>query len=174
MSLENYQVKNILFIWVPGGAERPYSAPDTLGKNRKQKYYIRNLSMTVEAKNNELKELLSLTATIPFDDRLNHTASVENLKLPLIQGFLHEVNSKLLEESRSIPMIDLCRQMALVDGGNEYLKPRNVGLLFFNDEPDKFFPYARIDWFISQMMKEGMKSKSKFLKDQLIINCEWL
>ena len=35
--------------------------------------------------------------------------------------------------------------MAIVDGGNEYLKPRNAGLLFFNDQPNKFFPYAQID-----------------------------
>ena len=40
---------------------------------------------------------------------------------------------------------DLCRQMAIVDGGNEYLRPRNIGLLFFHDQPDKFFPYAQID-----------------------------
>lgn len=40
---------------------------------------------------------------------------------------------------------DLCRQMALIDGGNEYLRPRNIGLLFFHDQPDKFFPYAQID-----------------------------
>jgi ATP-dependent DNA helicase RecG len=35
--------------------------------------------------------------------------------------------------------------MAIVDGGDEYLKPRNIGLLFFNDEPEKFFPYIQID-----------------------------
>jgi len=39
----------------------------------------------------------------------------------------------------------LCRQMAIVDGGNDYLKPRNLGLLFFNDQPHKFFPYIHID-----------------------------
>src|SRR3989338_6999622 len=35
--------------------------------------------------------------------------------------------------------------MAIVDGGDEYLKPRNIGLLFFNDEPQTFFPYIQID-----------------------------
>jgi ATP-dependent DNA helicase RecG len=68
-----------------------------------------------------------------------------HLKLPLIQSFLKEINSKLLEDSRSIPFADLCRQMALIDGGNEYIKPRNIGLLFFCDQPDRFFPYAQID-----------------------------
>jgi ATP-dependent DNA helicase RecG len=27
----------------------------------------------------------------------------------------------------------------------EYIKPKNVGLMFFSFEPDKFFPYAQID-----------------------------
>ena len=44
-----------------------------------------------------------------------------------------------------MPFPDLCRQMAIVDGGHEYLKPRNAGLLFFNDRPERFFPLARIE-----------------------------
>lgn len=145
ISVENLQGKDIFVIWVPGGQDRPYSAPSTLGKNKEYRYYIRKASSTVIAKDGELKELLSLTATIPFDDRVNYHSSLENIKLPLIQSFLHEVKSALLGESRHISLDTLCRQMAIVDGGNEYLKPRNVGLLFFNDQPDKFFPYAQID-----------------------------
>lgn len=145
VSIEIYQGKDILVIWVPGGQTRPYSAPTTLGKEKEYRYYIRKASSTVVAKNDELKELLSLTATVPFDDRINHLASLVNIKMPLIQSFLHEVKSDLLEDSRDIPLVDLCRQMALVDGGNEYLKPRNVALLFFNDQPEKIFPYAQID-----------------------------
>ncbi len=55
------------------------------------------------------------------------------------------MGSELLDESSDILFADLCRQMAIVDGGNEYLKPRNVGLLFFHDKPEKFFPYIQID-----------------------------
>lgn len=145
ISVEKYQQKLILVIWVPGGQTRPYAVPATLGKNKEYKYYIRKASSTVLVKNDELKELLQLTATIPFDDRINHRAKLEDLKLPLIQSFLKEVKSELLKESRAKPFVDICRQMALIDGGSEYLKPRNVGLLFFNDEPDQFFPYAQID-----------------------------
>lgn len=145
VGIEKFQDKDILVIWVPGGATRPYSAPATLGKDKEYKYYIRKLSSTVITKNDELKELISLTATVPFDDRINHRATVEDIKLPLIQSFLKEIGSELLEESRSMPLTDLCRQMAIVDGGDEYLKPRNIALLFFNDEPGKFFPYIQID-----------------------------
>lgn len=28
-----------------------------------------------------------------------------------------------------------------ITGTPEYMKPLNVGLMFFNDEPQKFFPY---------------------------------
>ncbi len=59
-------------------------------------------------KHEELKELLGLTATVPFDDRINHHATIEELRLPLIQGFLKEIGSDLLEESRQMPFADLC------------------------------------------------------------------
>nr|MCR5768678.1 AAA family ATPase [Lachnospiraceae bacterium] len=35
--------------------------------------------------------------------------------------------------------------MHLISELPEYVKPRNVALMFFNSEPDKFFPYAQID-----------------------------
>lgn len=146
VSIEKYQNQDVLVIWVPGGHTRPYSAPVSLGKNNKEyKYYIRKLSSTVIARDGELKELHSLAATVPFDDRVNHHADLNKLSLRLIQNFLDAVGSKLLQESARIPFVDLCRQMAIVDGGDEYLKPRNFGLLFFSDEPEKFFPYIQID-----------------------------
>jgi ATP-dependent DNA helicase RecG len=145
ISLEKFQDKDIFIIWVPGGHARPYTAPVTLGKSSNHKYYIRKLSSTVIAKNDELKELIGLTATVPFDDRINHFAALEDIKLPLIQSFLKEIESDLLQESRTMPLVDLCRQMALIDGGNEFIRPRNIALLFFNDQPEKFFPYIQID-----------------------------
>jgi len=145
ISHEKFQDRDILIIWVPGGNDRPYTAPMTLGKTSDHKHYIRKFSNTVIAKNEELSELIRLTATIPFDDRINHHASLEDIKLPLIQSFLKEIESDLLEESRTMPLVDLCRQMALIDGGNEFIRPRNIALLFFNDQPEKFFSYAQID-----------------------------
>ena len=47
---EIFQKKHILIIWVPGGDNRPYKAPDSLGKNNKSKSpYIRKSSSTVKA-----------------------------------------------------------------------------------------------------------------------------
>jgi ATP-dependent DNA helicase RecG len=42
-------------------------------------------------------------------------------------------------------MNELGRQMLIVDGGDEYIKPRNVGLLFFNQSPESFLPGTQID-----------------------------
>ena len=41
--------------------------------------------------------------------------------------------------------LDLCKSMNIVSTLPEYVKPKNVGLMFFNLEPDRFFPYAQID-----------------------------
>ena len=41
--------------------------------------------------------------------------------------------------------VELCRNMHLLSELPEYIKPRNVALMFFNPEPDKFFPYVQID-----------------------------
>lgn len=116
ISFEKYEKKDILVIWVPGGLVRPYSVPATLGKDKEYKYYIRKFSSNVVPKNDEMKELLSLTATVPFDDRINHQALLEHIKMPLIQAFLLEVKSDLFEESRNMSLSNLCRQMAIVDG----------------------------------------------------------
>ncbi|MCC6678940.1 MAG: hypothetical protein IT436_17575 [Phycisphaerales bacterium] len=35
--------------------------------------------------------------------------------------------------------------MAIVDGADEYIKPRNVGLMFFHDSPESWFPGTQID-----------------------------
>jgi ATP-dependent DNA helicase RecG len=35
--------------------------------------------------------------------------------------------------------------MNIVSGPDEFLRPLTVGLLFFNEHPDKFFPYTQID-----------------------------
>ena len=108
-------------------------------------YYIRRYSSTVEAKGEDERELLSLTATVPFDDRICHKASVEDLRLPLIQAYLKEVGSELYQEAGKMPLVQLARQMNIVEGGDEFVKPRNVGILFFNESPEKFLPGTQID-----------------------------
>jgi len=140
------QDRHVLILWAPGGQTRPYKAPVSLAKEAKEfAYYIRKASATVRATHSDEVELLGLTATVPFDDRIAHRASLEDLDLALIRDFLREVGSKLYEDATAMDFTQLCRQMHIVSGPAEILKPLNVGLLFFNNAPDCFFPQAQID-----------------------------
>lgn len=152
-----YQNSNILVIWVPGGQHRPYKAAKHLIKDTKEFLpYIRKFSNTVVAKNDEERELYNLASKIPFDDCMNLHARLTDLKLPLIQSFLAEVKSDLFNESSNLEFSNLCNQMAIIDGVPEDLYPRNVGLLFFSDMPDKFIPYCQID--VVQFVSESKGS----------------
>ncbi len=141
-----FRGKHILIIWVPGGQNRPYQAPVSLGKKDNQyAYYIRRFSNTVKARIEEQKELIALAGAIPFDDRIHHSSEITDLKLTLIQAFLSEVGSELYKQSADMPFEQLCKQMMIVEGTSEYIKPRNVGLLFFNDLPQKLIPLSQIE-----------------------------
>lgn len=131
-----FQGKLIFVIWVPGGSFRPYKLPDA--------YYIRRFSVTKKASPEEERELLQMSAQIPFDDQILQTASIDDLKLQLIHAFLHEIGSTLADQS-DLSFVELCRKMNIVEGPDEYLRPKNIGLLMFNETPEKFFSGTRIE-----------------------------
>jgi ATP-dependent DNA helicase RecG len=164
-SIEKYQGKNLVVLWAPGGQNRAYKAPkEATSKHKDYRYYIRRYSNTAEAKDGDLPELISLTATIPFDDRMCHKADLKDLKRPLIREYLQEVKSELFKDAAEMPMNDLGRQMNIVDGGDEYLKPRNCGVLFFNEAPDKFLPGTQIDVVIFPEGEAGDEIIEKIFK----------
>ncbi|RLD56564.1 MAG: AAA family ATPase [Bacteroidetes bacterium] len=140
-----FQNKHIIVLWCPGGDNRPYSAPSTLGNKSQRQYYIRRGSNSIKANDDAKKQLFELTAKIPFDDRINHNSSISDLDIKLILEYLKEVGSKLYEESDNISIEDICRQMQIVKGSKEYFRPTNVGILFFNNNPGLFFRGAYID-----------------------------
>lgn len=141
-----YEGKHLLLIWCPGGYERPYQCPKKpTSHNPEKTYYIRKLSSTIEATNMDVQELIALTHNIPFDDRMNMTADITDLRVSLIRNYLHEVNSTLLTDLKNRSLEDVAEDMRIAGGPKEYFKPLNVGLLFFNENPEKFFPYSRIE-----------------------------
>ncbi len=141
-----FEGKDLFVIWVPGGRVRPYKCPVSLSDKRGDKaYYIRKMASTVRANASEEKELFRLSDDIPFDDRGNESASISDIKPALVSGFLREIKSKLYERSLSMPFEDLLESMNLMDGPKESRRPLNVALMFFNDRPDDFFPFARIE-----------------------------
>ena len=144
--------KHVLVLWVPGGQTRPYKAKVSLSKDASDwGYYIRKGSSTVRARGADENELLSLAATVPFDDRINQQAYVEDLSRDLMQEYLKKVKSDLVQSAPQLSLVELGRQMGVVGGPIESPFPINVGLMMFNPEPDSFFPAMQIDvvWFTS-------------------------
>lgn len=150
----DFQGKTILVIWVPGGELRPYKAPSQLGKEaakQGKRYYIRNGSVTCVAQDEEEHRLMALASKVPFDDRLCHEASEDDLNLMLIRDYLRKVHSNITDdEAIRMPFRDLCWSLQLIGGTTEYIRPKNFALLFFNDDPEKFIPYARIETVMFQ------------------------
>jgi ATP-dependent DNA helicase RecG len=145
--VEPYKIegKHFLVVWCAGGEARPYKANKTLSNNSDKAYYVRRMSSTAKANEQEEQQLLQLTAKIPFDDRINHHATISDLSLAHIRIFLQDVKSDLFESATKIPFEDLVRMMQIARGSSEYLRPVNVGLLFFSETPEKFFPYTQIE-----------------------------
>ena len=142
----DYLGKKFLVVWAPGGSIRPYSSPKTMAKDcRERIYWIRKMASTIMPTEVQKKDLYELANNVPFDDRVNHQASLEDLNLTLIQQYLREVDSGLYHEAGQKDFVRLCRDMNLISELPEYAKPRNAALMFFSLEPEKFFPYAQID-----------------------------
>ena len=138
--------KKFIIIWCPGGDSRPYSSPKTMAKdNQERVYFIRKGSATVIPNDDELKDLFTLANRTPFDDRVNHTAELSDLNYTLIKSYLKEINSSLYAAADTMDFRELCANMNLISTLPEYTKPKNVALMFFNSDPDKYFPYAQID-----------------------------
>lgn len=142
---ENYQGKNILVIWAPGGKQRPYQAPKSFSKGSDYAYFIRQGSCNVEARGQTLTELMQVTQKIPFDDIVNHAYGIDELDKQLMRQFLKKAGSELFEDFDDVSFETLCIQMQVADRVNAHLAPRNVGLLFFTPDPDEYFPTARIE-----------------------------
>ena len=142
--------KEILVLWITGGEDRPYKCPEMIylekSRNKSQKvYYIRKGSRTLKANSREERELIAMARDIPFDDRINYSADVTDMKPALMADYLHTVGSELaataLDRSTEAVGID----MQIIRGPSEYRKPLNVGLMFFNEHPENYFSYAQIE-----------------------------
>lgn len=141
-----YEEKNLLLIWASGGYERPYKCLESMSKdNKKVAAYVRRFSNTVKASEADLKELHSIGNNVPFDDRVNSKAELKDLKVSLITDYLGEVESSLYPACYDMSIKELAESLKIADGPAEFFKPLNVGLMFFNDRPDDYFRYARIE-----------------------------
>jgi ATP-dependent DNA helicase RecG len=142
----DYQGRAILVIWAPGGDTRPYQAPESLeAKGAKLHWYVRQGPQSIAAKDEPLRQLMELAAKTPFDDRRSLQSRIEDISPTLVRRFLHQVRSDILNAVPPVSDYDLYRKLRIVAPINAHEVPRNVGLLFFHEDPDQFFPGARIE-----------------------------
>ena len=138
----SYEDRPLLVIWAPGGDDRPYEAPKTLA-GRDRAYYVREGSETVEAIGALRVQLFEQAAKITFDDRINRSMTMDDVSERLVKQFLKDVGSEI---GRAIPFTRaVYSQMKLTAPLNAHEAPRNVAILFFNDDPHQAFPGAQID-----------------------------
>jgi len=137
--------KQIVIIWAPAGSSRPYQAPLGLSKLTNYSYYIRKTSLTRQANESEQAILIAAANQIPFDSRINQLANITDINLGLVQSYLTTIKSDLSHQSKNMDMAELYRRMNIVDEYGKELKPKNVGLLLFNLNPQRFFPQAYIE-----------------------------
>ena len=135
----------LLVIWIPGGYDRPYSVPRTLSESNAQRLkYVRRFSNTVQSNQADERELMELAARVPYDDRVNHNAGVDDLDRALMIDYLNSVGSSV-DEIDKRNTVELGQLLRVVGGPSEYIRPLNIGLLMFSADPEKHIPYARIE-----------------------------
>ena len=143
LSPEVLEDRDVLVIWAPASEDRPHRAPDGPGGDRSWKYWIRVGSETMDAEaSGKLEALLEQTARVPWDDRVERRARLEDLREARVREYLHDVRSALRDESDAKAIY---RRMRVSAPANDHEAPRNVGLLFFSDDPEQWFPGARIE-----------------------------
>ncbi len=142
LSPEIVDDRHILVIWAPGGDNRPYEVPSSLARDASRHYYIRQGSESVEARDEMLRTLMQLTAKVPFDDRRALNVPIEQISMSLVRRYLQNVNSRLAEERDDKEML---RRMRLSTPVNAHDAPRNIALLMFAEDPEQWFPGARIE-----------------------------
>lgn len=146
VSPEEVDGKTILVIWVPAGINRPYAVMESVvAKKSVPKYYIRSKSSTIEAKGDILDEVRELANRVPFDERGNDRAKIEDISGILVYEHLKTVGSKLIDNFTSRKLSEILDEMDLLTGPIENRKIKNCAIMMFCEHPEKFFPVTQVD-----------------------------
>lgn len=146
VSPEEVDGRTILVIWAPAGLDRPYSVMESVvAKKSVPKFYVRSKSSTIEAKGEILDEVRELANRVPFDERGNAVATIEDISGIRVYEHLKAVGSKLVEDFGRKSLIEILDGMDLLVGPVENRLIKNVALMMFSDHPEKFFPVTQVD-----------------------------
>jgi len=153
MEVVDYQKSGtfLIYLWCSAGDSGPYQAPKTVyiekgGKNDKNlKYWIRPASLTTEAKQDEISELFDKFNSVPFDDRVNRRATIENIRRGYLEDFIRKSNSSLVQEINNSSLEELLLAEEVANETDTELDIRNIGVLMFAEHPEKLIPGAQIE-----------------------------
>ena len=133
----------VLVVFCPTSEFRPHQAPVSPDRGNELKCWVREGSHTIAAETKRVPNaLIERSIRMPWDNQAAHLAQVEDLSETLVRRHLHEVDSALRDDPDTLAIY---RSMRIIDKANGSESPRNVGLLFFSNSPDRWFPCARIE-----------------------------
>ena len=144
---------HLLYLKCSPGDAGPYQAPvDVYSRkgaekrpDKTMKYWIRPASLTTAAKQDEIAELYEKFNSIPYDDRENRRAKLEDIRRGFLEDFLRESKSSLVQELNNRSLEDLLVSLEVANESDTDVALRNIALLMFADRPDKLIPGAQID-----------------------------
>ena len=143
LSPEKVDDRDVVVVWCPPSEDRPHQAPIAPDRTEELKYWVRKGSETVDAEaSGLLNALMEISTRMPWDNRTVNVARSEDLSETLVREHLHGVGSALRDDPDTITIY---RSMRIIDRVNGYEAPRNVGLLFFSNSPERWFPSAWIE-----------------------------
>ena len=139
MEIVNYKNSEtyLIYLWCPAGDSGPYQAPQSVysvkgGKiDKSLKYWIRPASLTTDAKQDEISELYDKFNSVPFDDRINRKARIDDIRRGYIEDFIRKSNSSLINELNNCTLEDLLIAQEVADETDTELDIRNIGVLMF-------------------------------------------
>ncbi|MDD3417647.1 MAG: ATP-binding protein [Lachnospiraceae bacterium] len=142
---------HLIYLKCSAGDAGPYQAPvDVYSKkgeksDKTMKYWIRPASLTTTAKPNEISELYEKFNAIPYDDRINRVAKLDDIRRGYVEDLLRDSKSSLVGELNNRTLEDLLVSLEVANETDTDLAIRNIGVLMFTDRPDKLIPGALIN-----------------------------
>ncbi len=157
----------VIVVWATAGFGRPYKAPkDVLAPSAEYHYYIRKFSSTIAAQAGDERDLFYISSNVPFDDRPCLPAPIDCLSKELLVEHLAAIQSDLLRDAGERSVQALAQDMQLLSFAWERQVPRNVAVLMFSEDPEKYLPGARIE-FVDKPTPSGERMKEKYFRGPL-------
>ena len=145
LSPEVVNGRNVLVVRVPGSQDAPHQAVADRrqrGRDPRWRFWVRIGAETLDAEaNGHLSALLEKTTALPWDTQIAQDAQLDDLREATVREHLHDVGSAL---RRQPDAAIIYRHMGITASVNNHEVPRNVGLLFFSEDPRRWFAGARI------------------------------